>query len=432
MKNSNETPTLKHYQEEGVEWLKTKMHGLLADEMGLGKSAQAITAASTLGLRSVLVVCPAIARENWRRECLKWKAPFEPCIVSYEGATQSCATLSLPNWDLVIADECHYLKSPNASRSRAVYGSLAHASNRMWCLSGTPAPNHAGELWTMLMTFGASTLDYDTFVRSVCYGRWVKEAREWRPKGTKDPEAVGRMLSPYMLRRTVSEVMPELPPLDFHDLFVEPEQLPSVIMDTYFSKVPAAKVAEDLKKQIELVQVLGEATIEAAFEHTTTLRRWLGANKVAPVASLVQDEMEAKAYDKIVIWAYHRQVVEELSARLGGNMIYGGMSDKRVWQEMDEFNKAKRGVMVAQYTAAGTAVTFDAREQIFCEYDWNPATNLQAAKRCHRAAAGVSQPVRARFAIVAGGVDDVVLAVARRKTRETAAMLANPDMFAFG
>ena len=424
---------LKKYQEEGVQWLMGMTHGLLADEMGLGKSAQAILAASRLGLKEVLVVCPAIARENWRRECLKWSAGFEPCVVSYETATTQLAALSLKHWDLIIADEGHYLKSPFAQRTQAVYGTLAHHADRSWTLTGTPAPNHAGELWAMLMTFGGCTLDYDTFIRKVCYGRHVKEAHgEWVPKGTKDPEAVARMLSPYMLRRTVVEVMPELPPLDFHDLFVEPTQLPSRIMDTYFSKVPAAKVAEDLKKQIELVQALGEATIESAFDHTPTLRRWLGANKVVPVADLVLEEMDSKAYDKIVIWAYHRQVIEELHARLGGNMIYGAMTDKRVWQEMDEFNTAKRGIMVAQYTAAGTAVTFDAREQIFCEYDWNPATNLQAAKRCHRGAAGVAHPVRARFAIVAGGVDDVVLAVARRKTRETAAMLANPDLFAFG
>jgi SNF2 family DNA or RNA helicase len=418
---------LKKYQQEGVEWLKTKSHALLADEMGLGKTCQAIIAANSIGVIQVLIACPAIARENWRRECLKWSAQFEPCIVSYEAATNNVASLTLKHWDLLIVDESHYCKERTSQRTQSVLGILSHYSNRVWCLSGTPSPNHAGELWPMLMTFGATQLDYDSFVRMHCYGKWDRYSREWKPTGTKAPAAVAQILKPLMLRRTVAEVMPELPPLDFHDMYVEPDELPSDVMAIYFSRSPAAKVAEDLKRDLEKAAALGQDGIEAAFDQLPTLRRWLGANKVASVASLVKQELDAGAYDKIVLWAYHRQVVEGLAGKLNQykvSMVHGSMTEKRKWQEIDAFNNGKNRVQVAQYGAAGTAVTFNAREMIFVEYDWNPAVNLQAAKRCYRAAAGVPSPVRARFAIIPGGVDDVVLAVARRKTRETAGIYA--------
>ena len=64
------------YQDFGRAWLWPKQYAILADDMGLGKSAQAITASRDFD--RILVVCPAIARENWAREFKMWRPDSHP------------------------------------------------------------------------------------------------------------------------------------------------------------------------------------------------------------------------------------------------------------------------------------------------------------------------------------------------------------------
>ena len=65
---------LRKYQVEGVHFLLEKRAAILADDMGLGKSAQALTAARVLGLKTV-IVCFKYAKGVWggsEGEISKW------------------------------------------------------------------------------------------------------------------------------------------------------------------------------------------------------------------------------------------------------------------------------------------------------------------------------------------------------------------------
>ena len=66
---------LHSFQVEGVEFLRKRHTALLGDEMGLGKTPQAIRALDSLYYDFpskkdplALIICPAIARLNWKRE----------------------------------------------------------------------------------------------------------------------------------------------------------------------------------------------------------------------------------------------------------------------------------------------------------------------------------------------------------------------------
>ena len=60
------------YQKVGADFLCDHPAAFLADEQGLGKTLQVIAACDKLGLTKVVVICPAIAKINWRREFEKW------------------------------------------------------------------------------------------------------------------------------------------------------------------------------------------------------------------------------------------------------------------------------------------------------------------------------------------------------------------------
>jgi SWI/SNF-related matrix-associated actin-dependent regulator 1 of chromatin subfamily A len=432
------------YQKEGARWLAGRTHALLADEPGLGKSAQAIVAADSASAARILVVCPATARENWTREWSKFGSPQRTAssvtICSYNFLTQSEKNLqdlcSKP-FDLVIADESHFAKNPAALRTQALYGRLAHRTKRLWALSGTPTPNHAAELWPMMRTFGATTLTYQDFVARYCTSYSLQN--RLHITGTADPESIRTLLAPWMKRRTVSEVMPDLPRMLFHDHFVEATPLSDDELREYFVGDLTTHQVEGLRQKIEhekeLLTVAGPAyrdeeiqnRLERLYDYTSSLRKWVGASKMAGVAELVAEELEAGAYDKIVLWAVHTVCVVKLAERLAEFnpvVIYGDTPQKWRQARIDQFNNDPTcKIFIGNIQAAGTAINLPAaHEEIFCEYSWVPSDNLQAAKRCHRAAAGVRRPVRVRFAVLPGGIDEVVLRVVRRKTRELAAI----------
>lgn len=198
------------FQRAGIVYGMQRRNVLFGDEMGLGKTIEALGLVNALGLRSVLVVCPATLKRNWCLEAEKWlvggqrvgiadskQVPFgaDVVIINFEslhsrakstdcfgckhpalahvgkgiylcvsGGTPgtACACVQFVEtpsgdpvlradldreWDLLIVDECHRVKSKTAIRSKMVF---AIRSKRSAFLSGTPLPNRPKELWTLL------------------------------------------------------------------------------------------------------------------------------------------------------------------------------------------------------------------------------------------------------------------------------------------
>ena len=69
------------YQVAGAQFLAERASAMLADDMGIGKTAQAIAACDLAGVQTAVVVCPGIARENWKREFASWGQRNRRCYV---------------------------------------------------------------------------------------------------------------------------------------------------------------------------------------------------------------------------------------------------------------------------------------------------------------------------------------------------------------
>lgn len=441
--------------------------------MRLGKTAQAITAADLIGAERILVICPAVARINWMREfthfsqyqrklCVVDSSTSIPAtwkkgvlICSYEWASHHTATLPA-GFDLLIIDEAHYCKNPEALRAQTVLGILSHRATRTWALTGTPAPNNASELWPLLFTFGVTPLSHANFITQHCVTRaevmTAEEMSKLSPKarigaretiiGTRDPLAVRILVKDVMKRRTAKEVMPQMPPIVFSEFVVEPGE---VDLESHFADRDAVKELHIVRKEIEqqsaLIKAIGGMTdynkrlgaLEGLVGSTSTLRRYMGIQKCAPLSELVLGEMDEGAYDKIVIFCMHRAVIGELRSRLkkyNPVTLYGGTSPAAKQKNIDRFQDPKSGcgIFLGQIAAAGTAIGLHAANQVlFAEYDWVPGNNAQAAVRTH----GIKQdrPVFVRFAVAAGVIDEIVLKVVRRKTKELATIFDPIDIF---
>jgi SNF2 family DNA or RNA helicase len=387
------------YQEEGVEFLAARRRAYLADVPGLGKTAQAIMAARLIRARNTLIVCPASAVAVWQDEYRKWwPAARGVEVVSYNRLAQAGAIV-LTQMDLVILDEAHYCKSPQARRTKAAMIAAASAK-RTWLLSGTPMPNNPAELFTVFDYLWPKSMPHNCLT----YEDWRDHFCRWFPMrisqyrtvpkivGTKNGQQLREMVRGIMLRRHLSDVNLQLPPLSLH---VVP--LPA---DVAFAR--------------ELENLIEQGKIE-----TPTVRRLLGEHKAPRVARLLIEEDQWP----VVVMYHHTKVaadmVVELRAfkpliRLGG--LDGSTTQKQRGDRVQNFQDGKYDVFMVQQQAGGVAITLTrANSVVLLEPDWSPEVNAQAIKRVHRISQ--TRPTRARLFKVEDSIDVGIIETLARKIR---------------
>ena len=254
-------PSLRPYQQHGVDWLQhLRAHGLggfLADDMGLGKTAQTIAhiaiehAAGRLD-RPALIVVPTSLVSNWAAELAKF-APHLRVVVlhgldrharraelgrahvvitTYTVLARDIEVMKPLPWHLVVLDEAQVIKSPDAKATKAV---CQLDTRHRLCLSGTPIENNLQELWSEF-----------AFLMPGLLGDRKGFAKRFRTPIEKNDDAVRRVqlarrIKPFLLRRTKAEVATDLPPkhtiLRRINLAPEQRELYETIRGTLYDKV---------------------------------------------------------------------------------------------------------------------------------------------------------------------------------------------------
>lgn len=412
------TLTPRPYQLAGRDFLAARTRALLADEMRVGKTPQAILAAEKFGARgalfeAVLVLCPAIAVQHWLSEFRKWTwdEHHEPQveIFSYDKARRmwSVGDFSRRRWDILIVDEAHFAKNPEAQRTQMIYGKggLGYQAGAIWALSGTPAPKHAGELWPMLKAFGATKMSYDDFIARYCARWWNKQRRKWVIKGTRGdriPE-LKELLAPIMLRRTRKDVAPEMPEIDFQFLEVQPA--------TADIAVPQG-LSDD-----ELLEWLA-ANAAASSED----RQPVAHAKVPALVEEIVFAIENDLLKQTVVFGWHKEPLQVLNHQLNlrgirCDLITGDTPGKKREKAQKDFREGKTQVVAANILAAGTAIDLSAASHgYFLEVDWVPGNNMQAANRL--ISMTKTEPVTFDVVTWPGSVDDRVQRVLVRRVKE--------------
>ncbi len=219
---------LRPYQEDGYLWAsrlaQAGFGGCLADDMGLGKTLQslAVLLARAEGGPS-LIIAPTSVCGNWVAEALRFApsltlrlygegdrdtvltdaAAFDVVVVSYTLLQQSSERFAAQKWHTVIADEAQAIKNASAKRTQAVFE--LNADFRL-ALSGTPVENRLTDLWSIMRFANPGLLG--TLSR---FNERFATAIE-RDKNREAQQTLRRLISPFLLRRTKSQVLQELPP----------------------------------------------------------------------------------------------------------------------------------------------------------------------------------------------------------------------------
>ncbi len=417
---------LKPHQVEGIEFLVNKKYALLADKMGLGKSRQTVEAAKKIQAKNILIICPAIARALvWEKEITKWwperlkdfykiETRKDECsegitVVSYDLAHFKTEYFRQFEWDLVVLDEAHFLKSPKPKRTQVILGKngICAKSKRVWALTGTPMPGYPNDLWVLMYAFGATKLPYFDFVKRYC--TYVENTWGFQITGIKVENAaeLKQALGTIMLRRTQdTDEMPkphiytvEVPanPVDIeiHENFV------SYVFPIDQRKLLSEKLDAQEKVLNSIMDLEDSATdnpnqddkklvaLQAMSASLSTYRRYTGMMKVDAIASMVTQELFDNEYQKVVIFLHHRDVASALTRALapfGVRSTETAPTPKQREAQSWAFRQKHdvRG-LIANIKAMGTAIDLTCAHQvIFAEQSYVPDDNEQALARVAR------------------------------------------------
>ncbi len=379
---------LRGYQSFGARFTLVQRRVVLGDEMGLGKTVQAIATMAHLAARGAthfLVVCPASVLINWAREvarhstltvvslhgngraraAARWRDEGGVGVVTF--GSLGALELAPPRPALLVVDEAHYVKNPDAKRSQAV-NRVAALSDRVLFLTGTPMENRIDEFRALI----------EHLRPEIAAGMGPEHA-------AISVEAFRRAAAPVYLRRNQPDVLTELPELVQVDEWEEFGALDGL---AYRAAVRDGNFM---------------AMRRAAF----AVRQPRESAKLTRLLELVREAMTNDR--KVVVFSYFRDVLAMVGAALGADArgpITGSTQVADRQRIVDEFTASpKPAVLVCQIEAAGVGVNIQAASVvILCEPQVKPSIEAQAIARAHRM--GQVRTVQVHRLLIADSVDE--------------------------
>jgi superfamily II DNA or RNA helicase len=419
---------LRPYQQQGVDWLAflrdAQLGAVLADDMGLGKTLQTICV-----LRGrVLVVCPKSVVYNWVDEINRFrpglrisiyegpKRRIDPAadvtLMTYAVLRLDSELLAKDEWDIVVLDEGQAIKNLGSQTARAAFE--LRGKFRL-LLSGTPVENRLEELWSGMHFANPGLLG----------GVSHFQQQYASPIAGGDPGAAARLrakIRPFVLRRTKSEVLRELPSRTDTVLHVELDEAERSVYD-------AVRVATR-KSVAEKLSQPGGGGVLAALEALLRLRQaachpGLVPGQQAETSSKVERLVEAledavAEGHKALVFSQWTSLLDRIEPHLTAagirfTRLDGSTRDRGA--AVAEFqDEAGPPVFLVSLKAGGTGLNLTAADHVFLlDPWWNPAVEEQAADRAHRF--GQLRPVMVYRMVTKDTVEERILALQESKRR---------------
>lgn len=393
---------LREYQKDGIRWIQLLFHlglgGILADEMGLGKTVQALTvlSAETKDLPS-LVVAPKTLVWTWQHEVKKffpqmefvvidsftpkerealWKRAGNVLIItSYSILVNDFHLFKSQMFNTLIIDEAQHIKNSSTRRFKTIKGVK---SLRRIALTGTPLENRPSELWSIFNFLMPGFLGVKKEIVSAERNNDMAKLQEF-----------SKMASPFMLRRTKREIMPELPDLIVRDV---PVEMPPVQRDFYLSLLLRSKAewidSNGSMGDIDILRLL--TRLRMAADHPSLVGdaefSTMDSGKITVIKEIVEDIVDGEG--RVLIFsqflgmlAHIRSAMEEMDIPY----YYIDGSTKERQKEIDAFNGGDRSVFILSLKVGGVGLNLTAADNvIITDPWWNPAVEEQAWSRAHR------------------------------------------------
>ena len=336
------------------------------------------------------------------RRRMIWTMPSTPILIAnYELMARDFDAFEedeLPKFDLVILDEAQRIKnrdSVTAQTARSI------PRKRSWALTGTPIENRPEELASLF-----------EFLEAI------------PPRGAPDLRQLSRLADEFILRRTKSAVLTDLPPrLD---------------RDEYLDLAPAQRYAYQVAEKEGTVQLneMGDSiTIQHVFELVLRLKQITNFDPLTGESAkldrvLADMEEIADSGGKAILFSQWTRCLDYLNERLQpfGPLVYhGGVPTKKREPILDRFKQDPDShILLMSYGTGSVGLNLQFAGYVFL-FDrwWNPAVEDQAINRAHRI--GQKNPVIVTKFISKDTIEERIDLVLRQKRELFEAILGDGD-----
>lgn len=390
------------FQKVGIEFILQHKYCILGDEQGLGKTLQAIGVMAAVRPRRTLIACPGILRGNWLKEVEKFcTRPFKAqAIYSGRDKIASDTEVLVVSYDLmkvvhhkfkpdmVIFDECQYLKNIKAVRTKLAHEAVFLAKPEyMLALSGTPITNGVHEFFSVLKLcsycpsksngdelrersmFEFAEKYTNVIVRNVpvrSRGGRSSSVQVTEYRGVKNIEALKQVLKGKYFRRLAKNQL-DLPAITTKRVLLN---MNSKLDEELF------EAWNDWSKDREKSSHISRLKLEAAMA------------KAPHTSQYVQDLVEQG--EKVVVFSDHVEPVKSMAEALRKKKIkvatiHGAINASERQRAVESFQGGDVQVLLCTIKTAATGITLtSAKNLVFNDLSWVPADIDQARKRIHR------------------------------------------------
>lgn len=434
------------YQKVGAAFLYKIGSGILGDEMGLGKTIQTLALCKKVKPDKVLVFCPAVLKYQWESEIKKflgdevkvsvvhgdkkkrdeaWKADATFFVANYELLLRDLPEMIALRPDIILADEATRLANPHAKSSKAIKKIPA---KRRIAMTGTLISNRAQDVWNIVDFVAPGAMgNFFYFLDQYCVKNHFGSIFAY-----KNMDELKKKLQRYMIRRTKTEVLPDLPPKICSDVPVEMSEAEKALYKRIkkeilfeIEKTDIAKMENPMTIQYTLVKMTRLRQLTSSLE-------LLGDNtasaKLAALQEILQEAMDGDR--KAIVFTQFAQMADILERELApwGVCKISGTVDEEYQDIVARFNtdESKRVLVM---TSAGQFGLNIQRASILVHYDqeWSLAKMQQREGRAHRI--GQTKDVLVYNLLCRGTIDMYVRKVLHGKAELSSALIDRmPDM----
>lgn len=439
---------LRDYQLQGFKWLarlsRLGLGACLADDMGLGKTVQTIALLLAEAAKGPsLVVAPTSVCHNWMLEAERFGpslrvrmlsaatdrtalveglGPRDVLVASYGLLHTGSDLLASRRFAVAVFDEAQNLK--NAETRRAKASKLIQADFRL-ALSGTPVENRLEELWSLFDTVAPGLLgSSESFQRRFA---GPIERREAQAR-----QALKTLVRPYLLRRTKTAVLQELPPRTEIILDVELSAAERAVYEALRRQALEALAGTQGSPGQKRIRILAEITrLRRAACHPALIDEAAGLDsaKLAAFQDLVAD-LRANRHRALVFSQFtgHLDLVENaLRERDISYLRLDGSTPAKIRaQRVEAFQSGEGDLFLISLKAGGAGLNLTGADYVIhLDPWWNPSVEDQATDRAHRI--GQTRPVTVYRLVVTDSIEEKILALHAAKRALAADFLDGAD-----
>ncbi len=444
---------LRDYQIEGFAWLARLSHwgvgACLADDMGLGKTLQAIALILTRAPQGpTLVIAPTSVGMNWineaerfaptlnpiqlgsgdRQALLDTLQPFDLLVTTYGLLQQPEVAKMLADveWQTIVLDEAQAIKNSATKRSKSA---MKLQGEFKLITTGTPIENHLGELWNLFRFITPGLLgSSEEFNQRFAYPIERNENPAARHQ-------LKKLIQPFILRRTKTQVLDELPSRTeiklFVDLSPEEQALYEALRQEAIHKLTDSEAEAGAKHLQVLAEIMKlrrcccnpELVVpEAAVPVTSSKLQLFGE----VLEELLSNNHKALVFSQFVDHlAILRNYLEE--NKISYQYLDGSTPAKQRKVRVDKFQAGEGDVFLISLKAGGTGLNLTAADYVIhMDPWWNPAVEDQASDRAHRI--GQKRPVTIYRLITRHTIEEKIVDLHRHKRDLADSLLEGADV----